>query len=135
MMENNWVEQLVKLRACPEALEWVEEYDSLDEAWQVCERGDWSLWLAGKLSGSPDSDSRKRVVLAACQCARLSLKYVTPGETRPLKAIETAEAWSRGEGNITLSDVRKAADAAHDAAHDAAPDAHDAHAAHDAAYD
>src|SRR3990170_2573765 len=112
-MENNWVTQLVKLRACREALEWVRDYQSLDDAWQHCERGDWMLWLAGKLSGNSESDSRKKVVLAACQCARLALKYVKSGEERPLKAIEITEAWTRGEGNITLSDVREAADAAY----------------------
>ena len=31
-MENNWVTQLVKLRACREALEWVRDYQSLDDA-------------------------------------------------------------------------------------------------------
>jgi hypothetical protein len=30
-----------------------------------------------------------------------------------LKAIETTEAWAKGEGNITLEDVRKAARAAY----------------------
>ena len=64
------------------------------------------------MSGNSESDSRKKVVLAACQCARLALKYVKSGEERPLKAIEITEAWTRGEGNITLSDVREAADAA-----------------------
>ena len=86
--------------------------DSLEEAWQKCERGDWMLWLAGKLSGSPDSDSRKKVVLASCQCARLALKYVKAGELRPQKAIETAEAWARGDPDITLKDVRAAEAAA-----------------------
>ena len=50
------------------------------------------------------------------------------GEKRPLKAIETAEAWARGEGRITIEDVKKAAYAADAAAYAAA------HAAHAAAY-
>ena len=71
------------------------------------------LWLLGRLSGKPESESRKKLVLAACQCARLALPYVKKGEARPLKAIETAEAWARGEAGITLGDVRKAAAAAY----------------------
>jgi hypothetical protein len=49
------------------------------------------------------------------------LKYVPKGEDRPRIAIETAEAWTRGE--TTLKQVESAAH-----------DAYDAHAAH-AAYD
>jgi hypothetical protein len=37
------------------------------------------------------------VVRAACDCARTALRYVPGGEDRPRLAIETAEAWCRGE--------------------------------------
>jgi len=113
---KTWIDNLIKVGACRDALEWSKDFDSLEEAWQKCERGDWMLWLAGKLSGNSDSDSRKRVVLAACQCARLALKYVKKGELRPLRAIETTEAWAKGEGSISIDDVRKASAAAYAAA-------------------
>jgi len=58
------------------------------------------------------------VVRAACACARTSLRYVAPGEHRPLRAIETAEAWTRDEAAI--DDVRRAADAGNAAAYAAA---------------
>ena len=106
---KNWTKPLRGMRACTDALEWCEGYKSLAEAWDECKRGDWMLWLLGKLSGESESPERKKVVLAACQCARLALPHVKAGELRPLKAIETAEAWARGEDNITLKDVRKAA--------------------------
>src|SRR3990167_10919556 len=76
---KEWNEKLNQLGACPEALVWAEDYESLEEAWQKCERGDWMLWLAGRLSGRPESKSRKLVVLATCQCAKVSLKYVQKG--------------------------------------------------------
>ena len=50
---------------------------------------------------------RRDLVLIACECARLSLKYVEYGRKQPLKAIETAEAWVRGEA--TVEEVRAAA--------------------------
>ena len=109
-----WLKPIKRLSACKEAIEWGEQYGTIDEAWTNCERGDWMLWLVGKLAGKPASKSRKRLVLTACECARLALPYVRQGEKRPLKAIEAAEQWARGEHNITLSDVGAyaAADAA-----------------------
>jgi hypothetical protein len=130
---KTWIDKLEKVGACREALKWAKDYDSLEDAWQKCGRGDWMLWLAGKLSGNPDSKSRKKVVLAACQCARLALKYVKPGELRPLKAIETAEAWANGNPEVSLQDVRKAAAAADYAAAAAAADYAAAAAAYAAA--
>ena len=129
---KEYITKLKELNACSDALEGCKQFDTLEEARQKCERGDWMLWLAGKLSGPPDSDSRKKVVLVACQCARLALKYVQSGEVRPLTAIETAEAWARGEGNITLAEVRDAAYAAAYAAYNAA--AYAAYAAYAAAH-
>ena len=61
---------------------------------------------------------RKAAVKAACACARTTLKYIPPGEDRPLKAIQTAEAWTRGE--VTEEDCRQAANAAASAARAAA---------------
>ena len=112
----NWIAELEKLNACGEALRWCETQESAQSAWLNCERGDWMLWLVGKLAGPPESDSRKALVLTACECARLALPYVRKGETRPLKAIEAAEAYARGDAEVTLQDVR-AAYAADDAAY------------------
>ena len=99
---------LIEFRACGEAKEWVGD-KTLEEAWETCERTDWMLWLAAKAEVD-----RKTVVLAACAVARTALQYVKPGELRPLNAIETAEAWTRGE--TTLEEVRRAAYAAAGAA-------------------
>ena len=127
-MKNTWIDQLRKLYPCGEALGWCETQESAQSAWLNCERGDWMLWLVGKLAGPPESDSRKALVLTACECARLALPYVRKGETRPLKAIEAAEAYARGDAEVTLQDVRAAAAAAADAAYAAAYAAADADA-------
>jgi len=114
---------LTKLGACPEAVKWAGR-KTHKKAWGTCQRGDWLLWIAGKLNVD-----RKLLVLAACGCARTALKYIPAGEDRPRIAIETAEAWTRGEA--TIDQVRTAAHAA--AAYADAADAAAAYAA-DAAY-
>ena len=131
------MEEIGKLRkkgACQEALSWLETQPNWQIAWDTCDRGDWMLWLIGKMSAS--LESRQKLVLTACQCARLTLPYTS--DDRPLKTIETAEAWTRGEA--TLEMVREAVRAAKAAAYaayaaaDAASAGYVAASAADAAY-
>lgn len=93
-----------KMGACGDAIEWLRTQKSAREAWAACERGDWLLWLCGKLAGKPWSAKRKKLVLAACECARLALPYVK--DPRVLACIETSEAWARGDA--TQEQVRDA---------------------------
>jgi len=103
---------LSNVGACEEAKRWLAAErlrapmaTKSQERWDACQRGDWMLWLAAKANVD-----RKRVVMAACACARLALVHVPAGEMRPLAAIETAEAWCRGEA--TIEQVKAARDAA-----------------------
>lgn len=96
-MNEGYLEKLRTLHACREAVAWVEMQKNPQQAWDACERGDWMLWLCGKQAGRPWSAARKKLVFAACECVRLALPYVTAGEIRPLKAIETAEQWAHGK--------------------------------------
>ena len=104
-------DQIKKYHPCSDAVAWIGD-KTLAEAWSTCERGDWLLWLAGRVEVD-----RKLLVTCACQCARLVLPLVKKGELRPLKAIEAAEGWARGE--VMKKEVRTAADAAYAAAADA----------------
>ena len=108
-MSRHWSALLETLGACDEAVRWAATQPSHNRAWETCERGDWMLWIAGRLVSN--ETERKAVVMAACACARLSLKHVPSGEDRPRIAIETAESWCRGEA--TIDQVRKARDAAY----------------------
>ena len=134
MNNQSLVEFLKRNHACGESLEWLGDRN-LAQTWAECERGDWLLWLAAKAG-----IDRKRLVMAACACARLALVHVRIGEERPRIAIETAEAWCRGEATIEqVREARKAADAADAAAYAAyaaayAADAYAAAAAYAAAY-
>ena len=108
---------LVELKACSEAREWASG-KSLAAVWKTCKRGDWLLWLCGKMADKPNWPTRKEVVLAACDCAELSLKHVPEGEERPRKCLETVRAWAAG--NATIDEVRTAKRDAANAAADAA---------------
>ncbi len=134
----HWTQSLINLHACREAVAWATGatgYPSLEAAWEACERADWLLWLAGKFAGPPGSESRKPLVRAACACARTALVHVRAGEHRPLRAIETAEAWTRGEASLDEVRQADAADAAADAASYASYAAsYASYAAYDASY-
>ena len=86
------------------------EGKELQQMWTTTDRGDWLLWFCMHMTGQSGWPTHQQVVLASCQCARLALKYVTPSERRPLKAIETTEAWARGEA--TVEEVQRAGRAA-----------------------
>ena len=103
---------LNSLSACEKAVVWATQFPTLQKAWDKCERGDWMLWLIVKQAGGLVSKSRKKLVLTACKCARLALKYVPKEEKRPLKAIQTTEKWANGDSSISLDDIRNAANAA-----------------------
>ncbi len=137
MLTQTPADQLIEMRACSDAVAFVRngKFIDLQAAWDKCERGDWLLWFARKKSGEPESPERKRLVLAACECAREVLPIFEkryPGDKRVRECIETTEQWARGENGVTIADVRAKRDAAADAAY--AADAADAAAAAAAAY-
>jgi len=103
---------LQDMKACKDAIEWLTLQQSFVQAWRDCQRGDWMLWLLGRCFGKLGSPKHRKLVLAACGCARLALPYVPKGEERPRGAIETAEAWARRKRGVTLEQVRNAAYAA-----------------------
>ncbi len=43
-----FIEKLEAMNACSEATEWV-AHRGIVKAWRECPRGDWMLWLAGRL--------------------------------------------------------------------------------------
>ncbi len=114
MTAKKFEELLYELGACSSAVEWAHG-KTLHVFWKTCQRGDWLLWLAGKMADKKGWHTRKQIVLAACACAATALKYVPKGEERPKKAIQTARAWAKGKA--TIEEVwAAAADAAADAA-------------------
>ena len=111
-------DKLNNMGACQEAIDWVGRRGIMT-AWRDCPRGDWMLWLAGRL----DID-RKLLVLAACDCAETALQYVPKGEDRPVKCIQVSRNWCNG--TASMDDVRAARRDAAAAAYAYAADAADA---------
>ena len=95
------IDTLRQLGACKEAVEWASTHPDAPSAWNACPRGDWMLWVVAR----GGMCSRKELVAAACECARLALPYTQ--DPRVLECIEATEAWTRGEA--TLEEVRAAA--------------------------
>ena len=121
-------DELENIHACPEAIVWAEQYPDMQAAWIACERGDWMLWLAGKHSGPAESPGRRKLVLAATECARLAWPYVRKKDHDIIeRCYSVAEAWGNNDPTVSLAEVQVAADAAYATAYDA--DAADAAAA------
>jgi|GEM_PF-6745249 len=116
-MNNIELRQHIEGRVgCPEALDglkylfgWKPDGDGMDwlggrdsaRMWAECLRPEGLLWYASA------HVSQQELVLAACDCAEMALRYVPAGEDRPRLAIEIARKWARGKGNAKK--VKKAA--------------------------
>ncbi len=125
-------DRLDRLGVCREGVEWARGRTPAD-AWRDCPRGDWLMWLAGRLSGPPESASSRRVVRAAVACARLSLPYVREKDLLAvLLALHLADEYAAGREDWETACV--AGDAAGAAAGDAARAARVAGDAGDAAW-
>lgn len=74
---------------------WLDTYGrDLDRAFAECRRGDWLVRIAMALGVD-----RKVIVLAAADAAALALRRTRhAGDLRPVRAVEAALAWARGEG-------------------------------------
>ena len=113
-MKDTVIKKLNKMLACKEAVKWAKEQPNKQAAWDSCERGEWLLWLLGKLSEKSESQKRKKLVLCACDCATLAIKHSRKNRKVCEKAIQTTRAWTTGKA--TIIEVRNAAAAADAAA-------------------
>jgi len=100
------IKLLKKLNTCSEGIEFVSKHDSLESAWNACERGDWMLWLAAKVKVPI-----KTLTLAKGLCVN-TVRHLMKDE-RSIAAVDAAIAFGRGK--ITeeeLETTRKVAVAA-----------------------
>ena len=97
-------ELLMKLNACPEAMEWVGN-KSWEECYATCHRGDWLLWLFKRTN----PDDLQLLTLAKGHCAN-TVRHLMKDE-RSLKAVDAAIAF--GEGKISGEELNTSAAAAY----------------------
>ena len=108
------IELAERLSACPESMEFVSQFDTIEEAWNACLRGDWMLWVAAKLHVDLQT-----LTLAKGLCANTARHLMK--DPRSMGAVDAAIAFGRGEIDRKVLDAAAhAAAAAYDAAYDAA---------------
>jgi hypothetical protein len=106
-MNNTHVKALQALDACSEAIEFARGFESIDEAWQACERGDWMLWLIGKTIGcAPWTKGRKPLLACTLDCAETAA-HLRPAQASTIDAsVAVLRAWI--EGKATTKEAREA---------------------------
>jgi len=86
-------------------IEWIErrgnEDKSPEELWETCRNGAWLISFAAELGVD-----RRLVALAACDCARLALRFVPAGRNQPRLCLDAAEDYINGK--IGLAEARGA---------------------------
>ena len=132
---EHWTDKIASLHPCGEALRWLRTQPDAATAWATCQRGDWMLWIAGKLSGEVGFASRLKLVGAAADCAATALPLYEsnhPGDSRVRDCIDACRG--HAAGTVTIDELRSdaAAFAADAAAYAAAAFAADADAAREA---
>src|SRR5690606_31512598 len=132
--------EIKKYHPCSEALRFRMQYQTFQEAWQACPRGDWMLWIAQRVGVDLRTLTRAKALCA------LTVRHLMKDE-RSIKACEVAIKFADGEATREELDAAAAdaaayaayvadyaaADAADAAADAAADDAYVAGAADDAA--
>ena len=125
-------EQLIDLKACPEAVAWVGER-TLEQAWTECNRSDWMGWLTQKCrldSRKAAADMAERVWHLVKPEAQLACAWVIDCARRGADAEEMEAAYDAAVAAYAAADAAAyAAYAAAYAAHAAADAAADAAAA------
>ncbi len=106
-MKNNWIKKLEKTGSCPKGVAWASQYETAQEAWNACNRGDWMLWAWGENCKEDYSKSHKNMVLACVKISKKSIKYIENKEIEKLvkKSLDTTERWAKGEKSVSLKDI------------------------------
>src|SRR5690606_23365876 len=96
--------EIEKLQACKQAVKFRKQFNTFEDAWEVCDRGDWMLWVAYRIG----VDGRK-LFLAKGKCAELVIHLMN--DERSVAGVKAAIAYGNGEiGEPELQDAADAAD-------------------------
>ena len=119
---------LTRIGACKEAKNWLdaEERPTAQAAWDACERGDWMLWILGRLSwhdGDPFGKPEHRNLVGCLVEVVISLAQPFWSDRARLacaNCMEGLERYARGE-EVSRAEIWRARAAAYaDAAYAAA---------------
>jgi hypothetical protein len=90
---------LTQFNVCEDGLIFYDNYDSFEDAWNACPRGDWMLWIAAKLKVD-----HRILTLAKSRCARTVIHLMEDEKSR--NAVEVSEQY--GLGTATKEELHKA---------------------------
>jgi len=82
--------EIEKFNPCVEAIEYRKQFNTFQEAWEQCPKGDWMLWLAQAL----EVDIRT-LTLAKAMCAN-TVRHLMKDE-RSTKAVDVAIQFGKGK--------------------------------------
>ena len=82
--------EIENYHACLAAVEYRKQFDTFEQAWNACERGDWMLWIAAKVGVD-----KRILTLAKGLCAETVIHLMK--DERSIKAVKTAIAYGKGE--------------------------------------
>lgn len=103
--------EIEKYNPCQEAVRFRKEFDSFQEAWEACPRGDWMLWIAQRVGVDLRTLTRAKALCA------LTVKHLMKDE-RSVRACEVSLKFADGEA--TLEELAAAVYAAASAVYAAA---------------
>ena len=109
MERDNLIIFLQYKKACGPAMEWVCATEGAPyDLWRRCERGDWLVWLAAE--AGVDQSLCATAAVALARAVLPVFEAACPGDSRPRRAVEFAEARLRGEDVSDAALRRRAAD-------------------------
>jgi hypothetical protein len=109
-----WIDDLVSLGVCGEALDWARTQPDFKTAWAASQQGDHLLWLLARLAG-PSTDERRPIARVAIDCANgIEYHACSDWDAGALHATKRlCTAWAEGAAfEIPSRLLRTAADAA-----------------------
>lgn len=111
--------EIKKYDPCSEAVDFREGFDTFQDAWENCPRGDWMLWIAQRVGVN-----KRKLTLAKALCAE-TVKHLMK-DNRSLNALKVAKRYGRyGASDEELISAYAAAYTAHTDAYAAAAAAAD----------
>jgi len=107
-------ENLLALDPCAEGLQFAKAFRfNFPMIWNVCERGDWLIWLLRKIN-QLDKPTAVTIAIACAERVLPAFEKKFPSDSRPRKAIEAAQAWLKNPSQKTDDDAYAAYAAANE---------------------
>jgi len=107
------VEELKKIDACDEAVEWVKQQNTTDihELYELAKRNnhlDWANWLVVEFM---DKEQQIKYAIFAVESVLHIFEKKYPNDDRPRKAIQAAKDFLENPSDVTAARAARAADA------------------------